>query len=219
MKAQGEARLADARNRLDGAQQLSWEMDEHLLQADVAVGAANDNAQAAADAAAQAKDALLTARNLDGIAAADAVLAAARTTATELRAQSTTRPDPASIARLLHSALEACAATPEAAPPALVAVASPAVALAPATVSRPAVVGVPSSNPGQKPGAVAATNPGLNIQTGVVTVSAAQAPAGPRDQDGPAMAAWSLGGLIVLAVTSIGVRRGRLRARMTNGSE
>ncbi|GAA2136614.1 hypothetical protein GCM10009825_21990 [Arthrobacter humicola] len=219
VKAQGDAQLADARNRLNDAQQLSWEMDEHLMQADESVRAANDNAQAAADAAAQAKNALLTARNPDGIAAADAVLAAARTTATALHAQTTTRPDPASIARLLHISLEACAATPGAAPPALGAVARPVVALAPATVSRPAAVGVPSSNPEQKPAAVTATNPGLNIQTGVVTVSAAQVPAGPRDQDGMAIAAWSLGGLMVLAVTSFGVRRGRLRARMTNGAE
>lgn len=212
VKAHGAAQLADARYRLEDAEQRWWEMDEHLMMADGWVRSANHRAKTAADAAAQAKDALRTAQNLEGIAAADAALAGAATAAKALQAQTAALPNPASIDRLFRSALEACAATSVTVPGTPVAPAAPDLAQAPAKDPGPApapapmltpqaLSGVPVPGPGQT-GGVAAANRGLNVQTGVVAVPAAQTPAGPKGHDGLAVAAWSLGGLLVLAAAS-----------------
>ncbi|WP_260982372.1 hypothetical protein [Arthrobacter sp. U41] len=211
VKADGEAQLADAWNRVEAAEQLLWEMGDHLMQADDAFRAANDQADTAADGVTRAQATLLAAQNVEGIAAADAALATASAAAKALHAQTTTPPDPASIDRLFRTALEACAATSETVPKTPVAVATPVVAPVIATESRRAAVEVSSSAPAQQTGAANAANPGLNVQTGVITDAAAQAPASPQGQGGLPVAAWSLGGLVVLAAASFGVRRRSVR--------
>ncbi|WCI08730.1 hypothetical protein PJ267_00940 [Arthrobacter sp. OVS8] len=211
VKAHGEAQLADARNTLEGAEQLLWELGDHLMQADDGFRDANDRADTAADVVTQAQATLQAARNIEGIAAADAALATASAAAKALQAQTTTPPDPASIDRLFRAALEACAATSETAPKTPVPAATPVVKPVIATESRRAVVEVSSSAPGQQPGAVNAANSGLNVQTGVTTGPAAHAPASPQGQGGLPVAAWSLGGLVVLAAAAFGVRRRSVR--------
>lgn len=243
-EANGEAQLADARNRLEGAEQLWWEMDYHLMQAAEAFQAINDRADTAASVVTRARTTLLAAQNLEGIAAANAALAAASLTVEALHAQTTTPPDPASIERLLRSAVEACAATSEATPESQVAAATPFVEpMQATTVAQRAIVGllladrrqttgiVAAVKPGQdvKTGGVATSNPehnlptggvaaaklGKNVQTGTITVPVEQASAAPLGLNGLATAGWSLGGLLVLSATWLGVRRIASKRRMT----
>lgn len=209
VQAHGEAQVAELRYRLDVVEEEWWFMDTHLMEADERFRAANGKATTAADAVTRARAAVLTAQNLEGIAAADAAMDAASKTADALLAQVATSPDPASIDRLFQAAIEACPATsvdvPQSPPPATVA-------------AQQAPVVVPLADSGQTTVDMTAANPGLNLQTGVITAHAPQAPASPRSHDGLTVAAWSLGGLVVVAIASFGAKKRRLQAWMTNGA-